>query len=378
VRRPGALLADFLRTENAGAKLLLIATLVALVWANSPIADAYDSLWSTSLPWDRIPDLHALVNDGLMTIFFLVMGLEIRRELDGGELSDPRAAMLPVIAALGGMIVPALIYAAFNTGAVGSSGWGIPTATDIAFAVAVVAIFGQRVPTGAKVFLLSLAIVDDIGAIVIIAVFYSSDIEIVWIAIATAAALLLAATNRRRPLPALAVWAMGMVMWASLLLSGIHPTIAGVVLAFVMPRSLGARSEDALHSLSSYVILPLFALANAGVSVALSEMTDAFTSSIGLGVVAGLVIGKPVGITAFSWAAVRLRLGRLPEATTWPTMIALASIAGIGFTVSIFVTDLAFDEPTLINEALLGVLGGSLVAAVLGSLLLHRATLERE
>jgi Na+:H+ antiporter, NhaA family len=368
---------DFLRTETAGAKLLLGSALIALAVANSPLGDSYRSMWDLDLPFDALPDLRHLVNDGLMTLFFLVVGLEIRRELDGGELASPRAALLPVIGAVGGMVVPALIYAAFNAGGSGAAGWGIPTATDIAFAVGVVSLFAHRIPVGAKVFLLSLAIVDDIGAIIVIAVFYASEVHPGWLAVGAVIAAALGMT-RWLALPTALVWLGGFLLWLALLGSGIHPTIAGVVLAAVIPRALAERADDVLHLWSSLIVVPLFALANAGIVLNGDSIGDALASPVGIGIVIALVIGKLAGIFTFAYIAVRARVAVLPEGATWSLMIALAAVAGIGFTVSLFVTELAFDSPALLERARVGVVVGSVAAAVIGGSLLHLATRGRD
>jgi NhaA family Na+:H+ antiporter len=405
-------LADFLREEAAGGAVLVLATVVALVWANSPWKDSYADLWSTELAFslgshDLELDLKHWVNDALMVAFFFVVGLEIKRELAQGELRDPRRAALPAIAALGGMVVPALLYVAVAGGGEARDGWGIPMATDIAMAVGVVALLGSRVHPSLKLFLLALAIVDDIGAILVIAVFYSDSIDMAMLALA---ALAIAAIVAMRELGVQAIPAyvlVGSGLWLAMHEAGVHATLAGVLCGLLaptaphVPRDLidedelldvssveaaratvtQARSsvsvvewlEHMLHPWTSFVIVPLFALANAGITVGGDQVSDALSSRVTLAIVVGLVIGKPIGITLASWLAVRSGLGELPQGVTWRALAGVASIAGIGFTVSLFVTELAFDDETIIADAKLGVLAASLVSAVIGSALVVAA-----
>lgn len=374
----------FLETESAGARLLGIAAIVALVWANSPVSSSYTALWTGRLPElltldGHIPDLRHLINDGLMTLFFLVVGLEIKRELVDGELSSVRSAALPAVAALGGMILPALIYASINAGTASARGWGIPIATDIAFAVAVLAAFGSRIPTGLKVFLLSLAIVDDVGAIVAIAIFYTGSIEVSWLFVvaATVAGVFIATRFGR-----LRWWAIvpaGLVMWIAALYAGIHPTIAGVLLASTISirDSEGPSVEDRLHPYTGFVVIPLFGLANTGVPFGISALADVVTSAMGAGIILGLVMGKIVGVGLFSWLAVKLRIGELPEGVGWGHLMGAAAAAGIGFTVSLFITDLAFSEPERVEAAKLAVFIGSLASATIAVLILRGSRWSR-
>jgi NhaA family Na+:H+ antiporter len=415
----GRPIASFLRVETAGGVILLGAAVLALFWANSPLASWYHSLWDTEITFQVgsfqvSEDLRHWVNDGLMALFFFVVGLEIKYELVSGELRDPKAAALPIIAAFGGMAVPAAIYAALNTGGEGAAGWGIPMATDIAFAVGVLAVLGRRIPAAARVFLLTLAIVDDIGAITVIAVFYTADLSMQWLALAglgVAAAI----TFRRMRVWSPYVYVLcGVCVWFAMYQSGVHPTIAGVIMGLLTPAMplldqaqareyarqsipdeldaeevrryrfllgesvpLAERLERALHPWSSYVILPIFALANAGIDLS-GGLGAAAESSITLGVALGLVVGKTVGITATSYVAVRQGWGRLPTGTSWPTMVGLAVVGGVGFTVSLFVTGLAFGDATAAAaDAKIGVLAGSLVAAVIGAALLVLANRPR-
>jgi NhaA family Na+:H+ antiporter len=405
-------LVDFLHTEAAGGVVLLVATAAALLWANSPFEDSYTDLWHTHLSitlGNRTLDLdlQEWVNDGLMTIFFLIVGLEIKRELVEGELRDPRRAAMPAIAALGGMIVPALVYAAVNAGGDAAGGWGIPMATDIAMAVGVLSLLSRRVPPTLKLFLLALAIVDDIGAIVVIAIFYSSGVETSLLALA-AGLLVVVALVKRAGVRRIGVYAvLGVALWLAVEESGVHPTLVGVALGLMAPTqplrqsqfideealtdlsSAGAAHETAvmaresvsvvewlehlLHPWTSFVILPLFALANAGIPLSSEALSDAASSTVTLGVVLGLVVGKLVGVSAFVWLAARLRLGALPAGATRRNIAGIAALAGIGFTVSIFIAGLAFSDARRQNEAKVGILVASVLAAGLGSLILARA-----
>ncbi|WP_082587342.1 Na+/H+ antiporter NhaA [Nocardioides sp. Soil774] len=408
---------EFLRVEAAGSLLLMLAAVVALVWANSPWASSYDALWHTHLVLDVGPlhldeSLQHWVNDALMVIFFFVVGLEIKYELVNGDLRDPRTAALPIVAAVGGMAVPALLYVALNPpGSEGNAGWGIPMATDIAFAVGVLGVLGRRIPSAARLFLLTLAIVDDIGAILVIAVFYTSDLSLGWLAIAIGLLALMVVARRLRIWTVVVYAVLGVGVWFALLESGVHATLAGVAIGLLAPAtsllneevargyatealrdrrldpdeldkmrfllkesvSVVERLQSSLHPVSAYVVLPVFALANAGVE--LGAFGKVFTEPVGVGIVLGLVLGKPVGIFLASFVAVRLGLGRLPEDTTWPMLLGLGAVGGIGFTVSIFIAGLSFPGADLLTEeAKIAILLASLVAAVVGVLVLLAAT----
>jgi NhaA family Na+:H+ antiporter len=416
-RRVGRPVRRFMQVEAAGGLVLILATIAALVWANSPWSDSYHEILESHIDIEigsliRIDEpLEAWINDALMAIFFFVVGLEIKRELVVGELRDKRAAALPAIAALGGMVVPALIYVAFNAGAPGVDGWGIPMATDIAFALGVVSLVGSRVPSAMKVFLLTLAIVDDIGAIIVIAVFYTEDLSIGWLAAGVCLILVVVLMRLSRIwyIPAYVV--VGAFVWLAVFESGIHATIAGVVLGLITPAkplreavpaeeeavdmalhgdtsvgvvkrasfeireqvSVAERLEEALHPFTSFLIIPIFALANAGIELSSDTLSEALTARVTAGVALGLVVGKLVGVSLFTWIAVKLRLSRLPRGATWTHVVGLAAVAGIGFTVSLFITGLAFDDRLLIDEAKIGILGASLVAALIGAGILARA-----
>lgn len=403
----------FLHVEAAGGILLGAAALVALLWANSPWSAGYRDLWTTELSVDLAghvvtEDLRHWINDGLMTLFFFVLGLEIKQELTTGQLAKPRNAVVPAAGALGGMVAPALIYLAFNVGRPGVDGWGIPVATDVAFALGVLALLGSRVPPELKVLLLALAIVDDIGAIIVIAAFYSGGLDGRWAAVA-AFGLVIVAVAHRVGIRFLPVYvAVGTGVWFATFESGIHATIAGVALGLLTPARpllpqadseriaaelstdtdvtatevrdisfrlresipVTERLQDLLHPWTSFLIVPLFALANAGVAVSADTLIDATTSPVTVGVVTGLVLGKLVGVAGAITLATKLGLGRLPDGTTTRHVVGMAAVAGIGFTVSIFVAGLAFDDPDVTDQAKVGVLAASTLAAALGSAIL--------
>jgi NhaA family Na+:H+ antiporter len=410
----------FLSGENLSGKLLLTATVIALMWANSPWASSYAALWNMEIGivlGERFAYSRSLahwINDGLMFLFFLVIGLEIKREMLVGELRSVKKTLLPLFGAAGGMMAPALIYLFFNHGGA-VTGWGIPVATDIAFAVGALMVLGSRVPAGLKIFLLALAIFDDMGAILVIALFYSSELSFQALLIAALILGALICINRRgiRRLPLYMI--LGFFLWTAFMASGIHPTIAGVILAFTIPakptytvrnfveesrqiwsqfpqeefeimsvnddqrravkdmRAAAAnlqsplrRLEDILQPWSSLVILPVFALANAGVNVVSGGYGFNLAHPVTLGVALGLIIGKPIGITMLSFVACKLGLANLPAGTNFKALLCLGCLGGIGFTMSLFVTGLAFTEAILTHQAKLGILLGSISAAVLG------------
>ncbi len=426
----------FMQVEAASGAVMLVAAVVAIVWANSPWNAAYDAFWSTELTV-RLGDvinldltLHDWVNDAAMALFFLVAGLEIKRQLTLGELRDPRAAALPVMAALGGMIVPALIYFAINAGEIGQRGIGIPVATDIAFAVGVVVLAGNRIPLGARIFILTLAVVDDVGGIVVIAIFYATDVSFGWLAfgaLTIASAVLL---RRAEVRSTSAYVVLGVLCWLSFHEAGIEAAIVGVIFGLLVPHepfhdpsefgptarrlvdAIEGRSDpDSTHHLDvdddrernevaledlarftvettspleriegriglwvSFLVVPVFAFANAGVRID----TSAIEARVMLGALVGLVVGKTIGVFGASWLAVRLGWGVLPPRTTWRHIFGLAVTAGIGFTVALYVTELSFDDPALTSSAKLGVLAASVIAGTLGLLLLRRCPVVDE
>jgi NhaA family Na+:H+ antiporter len=381
VRRVVDPLKEFLHAEAAGGLVLLAATVAALGWANSPLANAYEALWGHELALGIGPvviteSLRHWVNDGLITLFFFVVGLEIKRELVTGELREPRRAALPAVAALGGMVVPAAVFLLVNTGGQDARGWGIPIATDTAFALGVLALLGSRVPAAAKLFLLALAIVDDIFAITVVAVFYSDQVTLEWLAIALCGLALVVALRQLGVRAISAYVPLGLLVWAATLQSGVHATIAGVALGLLTParpvrgRPILEDLERRLHPVSSYLVVPVFALANAGVLLDGDALRAAVASPVARGVALGLLVGKVVGITGASMAAVRLRVGTLPEGLSIRHVVGLAALAGIGFTVSLFVAELAYAGSGLVELAKVGILAGSLVSGLVGAVLL--------
>jgi len=409
---------DFMRTEASSGIVLVVAAVAAIVWANSPWGSEYFDLLhrelALDLSWISIEeDVLHFINDGLMTIFFFTVGLEIKRELVHGELASPRRAALPAAAALGGMVVPALIYTALNAGTDASHGWGIPMATDIAFAVGVLSLLGNRIPFGVKVFLLALAIVDDLGAILVIAIFYTEAISAEALLIAAALLVIVITMSRLGTRNVWAYWAIGTLLWLAVFKSGVHATLAGVALAAVTPASPGETSatflsgtrqllddfeeaheredheatelytarleqlsrdtespldrlEHALLPWVSFVIVPIFALANAGLEIDGAFLSDAVQSEISLGVGFGLLVGKVAGIALFTFVVVAIGLGTLPKGMTFAHVLGVGLLGGIGFTVALFVTDLAFENPLFKDEAKAGVFAASILATLIG------------
>lgn len=380
---------QFLRQEAAGGIILIAAAVVALIMANTPVQELYQAFLNLPVAvsiasLDIAKPLLLWINDGLMAIFFLVVGLEVKRELLQGSLAGRDKAIFPAIAALGGMLAPALIYLLFNgADEVTRQGWAIPAATDIAFALGVMALLGNRVPTSLKVFLLALAIIDDLGVIIIIALFYTHQVSMVALGVAAAAIVVLAVMNWRGVGKTSLYMMVGLVLWVAILKSGVHATLAGVIVGFMIP--LNAKSEPSpsetleheLHPWVAFLILPLFAFANAGVSLQGVSLSG-LASLLPLGIAAGLFIGKPLGIFVFCWLAVKLGIARLPQDIGFKQVFAVAVLCGIGFTMSIFIASLAFSDAdvALSTYAKLGILLGSTSAAVVGYGLL-RFTLPR-
>ena len=386
----------FVKAETSGGILLIGCTAVALIWANSPWAGSYFHLWHADPTFGLAgkllsQPLHFWINDGLMALFFLLVGLEIKRETLVGELASFRKAALPIAAALGGMIVPAGLYVLFNQGGPGASGWGIPMATDIAFALGVLALLGKRVPASLKVFLAALAIADDIGAVLVIAFFYTEQIS--WISLGVGGLFFVAliAANRAGARHPLIYAILGLGLWLAFVPSGIHPTVAGVLLAITIPtrqcvdssafsargESTMLRFEDALLPWNRYFIMPVFALANAGVIWG-AGAAHSLADPISLGVICGLVLGKPVGIVLFSWVATRSRVAAMLDGISWRHILGVGMLGGIGFTMSLFIANLAFGKTPALETAKMGILVASLVSALGGAVFLASGGRQRE
>ena len=419
---------EFFQQEASSGILLIIATVIALIWANSPWSEAYQSLWHTNVTisfggFGISKDLLHWINDGLMAVFFFVVGLEIKREVLVGELASPRQAILPIVAAIGGMAFPAAFYIHFNSSGPAHAGWGIPMATDIAFALGVLSLLGKRVPLSLKIFLTAVAIVDDLGAVLVIALFYTSNL--VWVSLLVGAIFLVALiiVNRLGVRSPLVYGILGIGLWVAFLKSGVHATIAGVLLAMTIPvrtrinteeflshatffledfRKHGKpgesvltnkyqraalqaievaaehaqtplqRLEHTLHPFVSYFIMPVFALANAGVALK-GDLLFTFTQPVALGILAGLIFGKQLGVFLASYLAVKLKWADLPTGMTWQRLYGLSWLAGIGFTMSLFIASLAFGDSEFLVEAKAGILLASLVSGTVGALILSRA-----
>lgn len=384
----GSFIHNFLKLESASGILLMIAAVLAMIIANSPFSYLYESLLDVPVEI-RIGALHIAkplilwINDGLMAVFFFLIGLELKRELMEGALSNPKNLVLPTFAAIGGMLVPAVIYASINwNDPVAVNGWAIPAATDIAFALGILAFFGNRVPIALKVFLVSLAIMDDMGAIIIIAIFYTSDLSTSSLITATASIIVLFFLNhyKMKHLPPYLL--VGLILWIAVLKSGVHATLAGVLLAFFIPlkttsdneQSLAKSLEHDLHGTVSFVIIPIFAFANAGVSLdglSLSSILE----PVPLGIILGLFFGKQIGVILFSFIAIKLKVASLPENVNWKQLYGVSFLCGIGFTMSLFIGSLAFEqngtEAIFLNDRL-GILIGSTISAITGYLYLNR------
>jgi len=368
---------DFFRSEKAGGLILVVVTILSISMANSPWKTMYVDFWLYH--WQGESIVH-WINDGLMTLFFLLIGLELEREIYQGELSDLRVAALPIFGAIGGMAIPAVIYLLINYGTETQSGAGIPMATDIAFAIGILSLLGNRVPLALKVFLTALAIIDDLGAILIIAIFYNSSLSISNLALALTIFGVLLILNRLRVFNLIPYLIGGAAMWYFMSHSGIHPTITGVLLAFAIPFSDGGKKSPSyllqhfLHQPVAFIILPLFALANTGITLGNDWHLGLFQLS-SLGIMAGLIIGKPLGILLFSFLGVRSGICSMPSDISWKNIIGAGFLAGIGFTMSIFITLLAFDNLVHVIDAKIAILVASLIAGILGFVLL-RLTLQ--
>ncbi len=359
---------EFFDSEKAGGLILIFATALSLILANSQWQGSYTEFWATD--WGGHSITH-WINDGLMTIFFLLIGLELEREIYEGELSDIRNASLPIIAALGGMLVPAGIFMLLNYGLPTQSGTGIPMATDIAFAIGILSLLGNKVPASLKVFLIALAVIDDLGAIVVIAIFYSASISLSNLMIALGIYAVLILLNRLKVCNMIPYLIGGILMWYFMLHSGVHATITGVLLAFAIPfgksidKSPSYKIQHFLHKPVAFFILPLFAVANTGIVIK-SGWQDGLLEMGSLGIIAGLVIGKPLGISLFSYLAVKFKLSKLPTELKWGNIIGVGFLGGIGFTMSIFITLLAYTDMDMANNAKISILVGSVIAAIIG------------
>ena len=424
---------QFFQMEAAGGILLMISAAIALIWANSPFAEAYFHLWHAHVAVEigslKI-DKHLLhwINDGLMAIFFLLVGLEIKREVLTGELASPKKAALPIAAAIGGMLVPALFYVAFNAGSSTISGWGVPMATDIAFALGVIILLGKRVPTTLKIFIVALAIVDDLGAVLVIAFFYTSKVSFTALIYGAVFLVGLIVANRLgvRKSPVYVI--LGICLWVAFLKSGVHATLAGVLMALTIPSSrkstpyqfmeanrkamydyMGGvtpdqkklthkqehavhdiehaarnisspmeRFEHSLHSWVTFLIMPIFAFANAGVSFAGIDIGAAITSPVALGIIVGLFLGKQFGIFGFSWLAIKFGLAEMPAKTNWKQLYGVSMLAGIGFTMSLFIASLAFTEAQMLDIAKIGIITASLLSGIVGWMVLSSSAEEED
>jgi len=412
----------FLHAQTTTGLVLMCMTVVALILANSPLAEGYKHFFHTKIDltvgsWALSHTIHHWINDGLMAIFFFIIGLEIKREILVGELSNLKVAMLPIVSAIGGMAIPALIYLSINAGGIGANGWGIPMATDIAFAISALVLLGKRVPTTLVTFLVALAIVDDLGAVLVIAIFYTEQIHMLPLALAGVSFLMMLVFNRVGIHMILPYFVNGLLLWFFMLESGVHATIAGVIAAMAIPSrpkkhpativkdtqnllkeydmhsgeiktlinekqktilqniknkidavgTPAARLENDLHLVVALVIIPIFALANAGISIDFSSIGSIVMEPVSLGIIAGLIVGKVLGIFGVAWIAIKLKIAKLPEGSTMSQIFGVAFLGGIGFTMSIFVADLAFvDNEELIFQAKIGILAASLFAGLFG------------
>jgi NhaA family Na+:H+ antiporter len=421
----------YMHNESTAGILLIFSAITAIVWANSRWGETYVHLWEYKLSlrvaeYEVTNDLHHWINDGLMAMFFFVIGLELKREIMAGELSDLRKGMLPLVAASGGMIIPALIYILFNSSGEENNGWGIPMATDIAFALGIISLLGKRVPVSLKIFLTALAIADDIGAVLVIAFFYTSHISMLSLGMGALFMALLIGANYLGVRSTLFYGLIGIGgVWLAFLFSGVHATIAGVLAALAIPartkidekkfieileekleefhkippndvtllepaqyrviekihrltKAAGTplqRLESKLHPWVSYLIMPLFALANAGIVFHAGVLKDIFSNGISLGILLGLVVGKFLGVVIFSWVMVKLRLSSLPMGMNWSHLIGVGFLAGVGFTMSLFITTLAFRTPQFVMDAKVGIFAASIISGVIGYLVLKKASI---
>jgi NhaA family Na+:H+ antiporter len=372
---------DFFNSTSSSGIVLFFCLFLSLIIANSPLGEGFNNFLQTQIGFEndavhlRYP-IALWINDGLMAIFFLLVGLEIKREVVEGELSSPKKAILPIICALGGAIVPALIYVLFNQGTLTAAGWGIPMATDIAFALAILALVSKKVPVSLKIFLAALAIVDDLLAILVIAVFYSSELHYINMVYAAAILGILVLFNRFGVKNLAFYLIPGVFIWYFVHHSGIHATIAGVLTALTLPTTVDdvesplEKLEHALTKPVSFLIIPIFALANTNIRFE-DGMVEGLFTGLGLGIVAGLVLGKPIGILLISWLSVKLKISQLPDQARWIHILGVGLLGGIGFTMSIFISILSFTDPLLVQEAKFSILVGSVLAGFLGYMILN-------
>lgn len=381
------LAAYMLKDEAISGKLIVASVALALIATNTSLRASYESLWYTNLSiglgqWSLSLSLRHWVNDGLMTIFFLVVGLELKRELIMGELHNFKTALLPITAAIGGMATPALIYMVINSGGASFGGWAIPMATDIAIVIGLLALLGSRIPSSVRLFLLTLAIVDDIAAIIVIAVFYSTGINVTILCLVAVVSLATIALQKIKLLPLPIFVMISIFIWLLLNASGVHPSIAGALVGLLAPlgvsslsrKSIAERLERFTIPISTLLVVPLFAFANAGITISLGSFRDVSTSPIATGVILGLVLGKFLGVAGMSWLIIKLGFSKLPTNASWSHMIGVALLAGIGFTVSIFVADLAFEQNEFTTIAKLSIVIASIISALLGLSVLRYAT----
>lgn len=367
---------DFFRSEQIGGVILIVCVIVSLIIANSNLGAAFENLLSTKIGFSSSAivleySVSLWINDGLMAIFFLLVGLEIKREIIEGELSSPQKAAMPIFAALGGMIVPAIIYALMNSGTPTIHGWGIPMATDIAFALGVISLLGKRVPSSLKIFLAALAIADDLGAILVIAIFYTNELHWMQLLYSTGILIVLIALNRFGVKKLIYYIIPGIFLWYFVHHSGIHATIAGVLLALTIPTNT-VKDESPLEKLEhllvrpvNFLIMPIFALANTNIRFE-NKMIDGLSSPLGLGIICGLALGKPIGVSLFSWLSVKLGIAKLPNKVNWKHIFGLGLLAGIGFTMSVFIALLSFNSIEYQIQAKFAIIVSSVLAGISG------------
>lgn len=378
---------EFFESEKSAGYILIVLTIISILFANSSQGHEYQKIWKSYLDLSFLGielkySIEHWINDGLMAVFFLMIGLEIEREIYVGELSSFKKSSLPILAAVGGMIIPAVLFMVFNYGQASANGFGIPMATDIAFALGILSLLGKRIPLTLKVFLTALAIIDDLGAILIIAVFYTNEIAVTYLIGALAIFSILLVLNRMNFMKLYVYLFLGIIMWYCMLQSGVHATISGVLLAFAIPFrknddvNISYKLQKRLHNHVAYFIIPLFALANTAIMLP-EDLLASITSTASLGIVIGLFMGKPIGIMLFSYISVLFGLSQLPNGISWKLIFGASCLAGIGFTMSIFITNLAFAEADLITTSKIGIIAASTISAFFGLLILVLVTKKK-